>query len=250
MHLDEERVQRLIDGELSRPAEASAREHLATCAECRARVDAAKREQAEVEALLRAVDDPPPGVDADAIAATAEARARARRAGRLRWAAGVVLALCVGGAAYAVPGSPLPALVQAVVVWIGGGEAPAPPAPAPIETAEPRVAGISVAPGDALAILFTSRQADGRVRVSLADGPEVVVRAPLGAATFSSDADRLVIDNAGPSATFEIEIPRAAPRVEIQVAGERIFLKDGERVTGAAGGTMDAPGPHVLPLAP
>ncbi len=248
MHLDDERVQRLIDGEMSPAAATTAREHLARCADCRGRVDAAKREQDEVQALLRTVDDPPPRVDAEAIAATAEARARS--AGLLRWAAGVVLALCVGGAAYAVPGSPLPALVQAVVVWIGGGEAPAPPAPAPIETAEPRVAGISVAPGDALAILFTSRQADGRVRVSLADGPEVVVRAPLGAATFSSDADRLVIDNAGPSATFEIEIPRAAPRVEIQVAGERIFLKDGERVTGAAGGTMDAPGPHVLPLAP
>ncbi len=248
MHLDEEQVQRLLDGELSRPAEASAREHVTRCADCRRRVDAAKREVDEVQALLRAVDDPPPRADADAIAATAEARARS--SGRLRWAAGVVLALCVGGAAYAVPGSPLPALVEAVVVWFGGGPEPSPPASAPAETLAPRVAGIAVAPGDALVILFTSRQADGQVRVSLTDGAEVVVRAPLGAATFSSDADRLVIDNQGPSATFEIEIPHTAPRIEIRVDGDRIFLKAGHRVTTGAGGLVDALGPHVLSLTP
>ena len=50
----------------------------------------------------------------------------------------------------------------------------------------------------------------------------------------------------GSSATFEIQIPRAAPRVEILVGGTRLFLKEGSRVT--VEGTADAQGPFVLPL--
>jgi hypothetical protein len=177
---------------------------------------------------------------------------RAALSGRLRWAAGIALALCVGGAAYAIPGSPLPALVHSIVVWVGGGRQPAPqaPAPAPSETAEPRVAGIAVAPGRTLVVLFTSRQPEGQVRVSLADGPEVVVRAPLGAATFNSDAERLVIDNHDSAASFDVEIPREAPWIEIRVAGDRLFLKDGPRVAIGAADPQDAPGPFVLSLAP
>ncbi len=244
MHLDEEQIQRLLHGELAPPAETSARQHLAECTDCRGRVAEAEREEDEVYALLRQVDHPPPPVDADAVAA----RARAHDFGWGRWAAGILVALGLASAAYAAPGSPLPAWVEAFREWIGGRPDPSPSAPAPVRAPEPRVAGIAVAPGQKLLILFTSPQAEGQAQVSLTDGAEVVVRAPIGAAIFSSDVDRLVIDNQGSAAIFEIEVPRAAPRVEIRVGADRIFLKEGRRVTTEK--STKARGLYLLPLMP
>lgn len=83
--------------------------------------------------------------------------------------------------------------------------------------------------------------------MSLVAGPEVAVRGPVGAATFTSDVDRLVIDNRGSAASFEIAIPATAPRVEIRVGADRIFLKDGARVTTA--GSARGRAPFLLPLA-
>lgn len=184
-----------------------------------------EQEDREVFALLRHLDHPPPQIDAHAVAALA----RRRRVSPVRWAAVIALAVGVAGAAYAIPGSPLPAWVKAAADWMTGGPGGTPVAPPRV--LEPEISGIAVAPGQALVILFTSAQDEGRVRVSLTDGAEVRVRAPIGAATFTSDVDRLVINNQDPSATFEIEIPRAAPRVEIRVVGTPIYLKEGSRVT-------------------
>jgi hypothetical protein len=217
MHLDLEQLQRLVDGELSPAAERPAREHLAACAECRGREAEIARQEAEVSALRRLVDHAAPRVDVQTLVA----RARRRRFGGMPWAAVVLLALGVAGVAYAAPGSPLRKWAHAVAVWLRG------------ETPQPEAsgAGIAVAPGQNLIILFTSTQREGSARVSLTDGADVVVRAPVGAATFSLAADRLVIDNKHSWASFEIQIPRAARRVEIRVAGARRFLKDGPTVT-------------------
>ena len=121
---------------------------------------------------------------------------------------------------------------------------PSPPSPSPA----PAVAGVPIAPGQRLIIAFTSSQAEGDAHVRLTDGAEVVVRAPSGAATFSSDADRLVIDNRGGTGTFEIQIPRTAPRVEIVVDRTRRFLKEADRVTASEGPA--APGVYAIPLSP
>jgi len=220
MHLDQEQTQRLVHGELSPSTERAAREHLALCNECRAHVAETERQEDEVQALLRSVDHPAPRIDVRAIVA----RARARHFGWMRWAAGILLALGLAGAAYAAPGSPLRTWAKAVAAWLGGGPKQAP---------EASVAGIAVAPRRELVIQFTAHQTVGAAQVSLTDGAEVVVRAPLGAAMFTADADRLVIDNTGSQASFEIEIPRTAPRVEIRVGQDRTFLKEGTRVTGS-----------------
>jgi anti-sigma factor RsiW len=226
MHLDLEHLQRLVHGELSPAGERSAREHLAVCAECRAGAADLERQEAEVHALLRQVDHVVPAVDVRTIVA----RARARRAGWLRWAAVTLVSLGLAGAAWAAPGSPLKAWAEAVTAWIRGTP----------EVTEPSVAGIAVAPGSDLLVLFTSTQTAGTVRVSLSDSADVVVRAPVGAASYSTEADRLVIDNRGSQASFEVHVPRAAPRVEIRVAGVRRFLKEDSVVTG----------PTVVPLTP
>lgn len=242
-HLDEERVQRLLDGELGPSHDARDREHLASCAECRARVIAAQRDADEVNALLRLVDHPVPQHSAQAIVA----RVRPRVAWG-RWAAGVLLVATLGGAAYAAPGSPFRRLVNSTVTLLAGRSETrlVPPVQAP--DVDPLGGGIAVEPGLALLIQFTAYQSAGDAHVSLTDGDMVTVRAPNGAATFTSDAERLIVDNTGSVSNFEIQIPRTAPRVEMRVGTERRYLKDRARVV--AGTPADAQGMLRLSLRP
>ncbi len=242
MHLDEERVQRLLHRELAPQAEATARDHLASCAECRSRVAEAEREETRILALLREVDHPPPRVDVEAITAGP----RQRGSGWGGWAAGILLVLGAG-AAYALPGSPLPGLVERVIEWVDPEEER--PAPAgPREHTEAAARGIAVAPGDRFTIRFLAAQADGMATVSLTDGGEVVVRALAGAASFTSEPTGLSIDAEGASGRFEILIPRDAPYVEIRVGGRRVFLKQGARLVTEGG--QDGEGRYLLPLSP
>jgi hypothetical protein len=237
MHLDDERLQRLLDAELPPDAERSAREHAASCASCARRLDEARREEAEVRFRLRALDHPAPALDAGAIerAAPLEAPPEPRRPAGLRWVAGLVAAAGLVGAAWAMPGSPLPAWARAVASLIVGP-------PAPTEVREPGgPAGISVAPGERLIIVFEARQAAGEARIDWTDGPEVVVTAPAGAATFAYETDQLAIGNRGSSASFDVRIPREAPRVEIFVGGPRVFLKEGPRVVVDPGAGLSPP---------
>jgi hypothetical protein len=243
MHLEDEQIQRLLHGELSRPVETSVREHVTGCTRCRDLVGEAEREETAVFALLRSIDHPAPRIDAGAVAS----RARVRHVGWIRWAAGALLTLGLASAAYATPGSPVPGWVEAIARWVAGDSAPEPdPGAGGGGDGEAAVAGVAVVPGREFVILFTSRQAEGEARVSITDGASVLVRTLTGAATFTSDADRLVIDNRGPAATFEIQIPRTAPLVEIRVDGKRMFLKEGARVTAER--SADPQGLYILPL--
>jgi hypothetical protein len=234
MHLDDEQIQRLLHGELPAATQHGVREHLGGCARCRESVDHARRDEAEIFALLRQVDHTPPVVSAEAVAG------RARVAGMAwgRWAAGILLFVGIAGAAYAAPGSPLRDWVRAAAAWIRTA-APPSQVSAPIEPPDARVAGVAAVPGREFVIAFESPEPGGEARVTLTAGTEITVRAPLGAARFTSAADRLTITNSGSGASYEIEIPRTAPRVEIRVAGKRVFLKEGSRI-----------GKLLIPLSP
>ena len=253
MHLDEEQVQRLLHGELAPEVAPVVREHLAQCEECRARAAESRREEEEVHALLSRLDDPPPGLDARAVARQARMRPLPRERHWERWAAGILVALGASGVSYAIPGSPVPAWVKAAVDWVGGrtGRSPSAaggstsPEPLPTPPPAPPAAGIAVAPGRELVVTFTS--ARGQARVSLTSGDQVVVRAPAGAAGFTSHVDRLIIDNMG-SATFDIEIPRSARRVEIRVGDRRLLLVESGRILGLE--PAESNGPRLVPLAP
>ena len=241
MHPDEEQLQRLLHGELNPGIQRGLRDHLAECAECRERLVAAERDESEIFALLGQLDHPLPPVTAEAVAA----RAVGRRMEWGRWAAGILLLLGMAGAAYALPGSPVRGWVRSLVSWVSSSrQQPAAPSQ-PEAPAEP-TAGIAATPGRSFVIAFESPEPGGQARVSFTGGDEVTVRAPLGAAKFTSAADRLVIENAGASAVFEIGIPRAAPRIEIRVAGNRIFLKDGRRIVTQ--GSTDPQGDYLLSL--
>jgi len=241
-HLDEEQLFRLLHGELAAPEASMAREHLAGCARCGDRLAEARREEETLGQLLRRVDHPAPRLSADAIAT----RAGAHAVRPLRWAAVAVLGLGLVGAAYALPASPLRGWIKSITAWMTGGRSrPLPvaePAPAP------PAAGIAFPPGERTVIVFTRAQALSEVRVSLTDGTDVVVRAPTGAATFNSQPDRLVIDNRDQVARFEIEVPRAAPWIEIRVGGAGVWRKEGARITPAP--PQDSQQPYRIPLSP
>jgi len=223
MHIDDERIQRLLHGELSGSDELTIRGHLAECADCRSRLAQAQRDEAEVDALLREIDHPVPTVTAAELANAAQRRATPW----LRWAAMIALALGVAGAAYAIPGSPLRR-------WVNNLSHRAPPAPPPPPTAPPQfpdstAAGIALAPGIDFVVRFTNPQPIAQIDVLLTEGAEVEVRALSGTATFSAGSDRLVVEARG-RATFEVRIPRTAPRVQLMVGDKRILLKEGSHV--------------------
>jgi anti-sigma factor ChrR (cupin superfamily) len=232
MHLDDERVQRLLHGELEPAGERLARQHLTACDHCRTLVDEARAEEHRLFGLLREVDHPPP--DAEPLAILAAGRSPASR--WQRWAAGIVLVAAAAGAAYAAPGSPLPAALDRLVTILAPTEPRTAVDSAAADTAAPG-AGIAVTPGDRLTIRFLVEGDGALATLSLTDDDEAMVRAMTGAATFSSDVDRLSVRSAGP-ARFEILIPRSAPWVEVLAGDTPVFRKRAAKVV-----TETEPGP-------
>ena len=244
MHLEDAQIQGFLHGELDPRETDVAITHSASCAECRLRLEEAEREEEQIFDLLRRIDHAAPAIDAAGVIARARGGAAVARLG---WAAGIVLALVVASAVYATPGSPLAAWVSRFVEMI---ERPA-PRPAPIVQPAPAAtggAGIAVAPGKRFVIHFTTTQAEGIATVSLTDGPDIAVRATSGSATFTSGIARLTIDNEGSSASYQIDVPRDAPRLEIRVGHRRTMLKEGDQIV--TDGERDARGRYVVHLAP
>lgn len=193
-----------------------------------------ERDQAEINALLRALDDPAPPLNIDAIVA----RARRDRFAWERWAAGVVIALGTAGVVYALPGSP-------VREWVDDrfGQTPAVAVP----DVPPPTGGISVSADQPLVVVFAAPQQTGAITVSIADVRELKITT-AGAQTppYSSGQGRVLIENQDWLADFDVVIPRGAPRVEIRI-GERVaLLKAAEVVSTSA--RADAHGKYVIPL--
>ena len=80
MHLDDERIQRLLHGGLEPPAEREARRHLESCAGCRGLLEEARAEEAWIFAVLGSVDHPSPAVDPGTLLARGELKASPRTA--------------------------------------------------------------------------------------------------------------------------------------------------------------------------
>jgi anti-sigma factor RsiW len=229
MHLDPEQLERTLHGEL-RPEDGLVREHLAECQECRLRVSEAEQDEASIMEQLRRLDHRRPS---PAIRISSGAPRRSGWSRPQRLAAGLALTVAAAGAAYAVPGSPLPRAVHHVVSLLKGTNHPA-PAASPRVSATPRSqSGIAVAPGNHFVIVFSGAVPAGSASLSLTQGEELLVRS-LDGATFHSDVDRLLVESKTPGATFEVEIPRSAPSVEIRVGGRVVFRKDSSRIVTSA----------------
>jgi hypothetical protein len=85
-------------------------------------------------------------------------------------------------------------------------------------------------PGRTLVVEFSS-QPGGLATVALSNRPDVMVRAGAGAATFTTESDRLLIEGGVAPDTFAVEIPRDAPRVEIRASGRRVLLAERGSIT-------------------
>lgn len=261
MHLDEERVQRVLHGELSPAVERAARAHLSGCAECRRSLAEAEREDREVNALLQMIDEPVPAVRAEAVALRAELMTAASRTQHPTWlrrAAAVVLVAGIAGAAYAVPGSPLRKWVHSITERMAGrpeGMGGRPEGNTAHDSGTTGVSGISVDAGQRLVVLFSGDGLGGQVRVTLADALQVQIQAPAGSATFTSKSEYLLIVVKNPAANFDVRVPRSAPWVEIRAGDDRVFLKEGQRIStsgsSAAGGyVLRLTSPEIAPQKP
>lgn len=222
MHLDDERIQRALHGELG-TAEAETRRHLADCAACRGLVEAARAEEDRIFALLSSVDHPVPGVDPGKL--LVGGGHSVDRWGRM--AAAVLVGFGLAGVAYAAPGSPVPAILERVlgIAVDTQGTAPADSSRAPGRTP----AGIAVAPAEGLVIRLLPRGGDAGATISWTDDSAVVVRAVEGDATFASDPGRLTVRTSG-KARLEILVPRTAARVEVRADTTPVFRKLGDDV--------------------
>jgi hypothetical protein len=230
MHPDEGALQALLDGELDAVAAAGARAHVAGCAECRSRLDALRSDDALVTQSFAALDHAAPAIPVNAVIA----RARSSRPS-LRWAAAIALFLFGAGALYAVPGSPLRRWIAA----LEGGQpqqGPAPTGPS---------AGIAIEPEARFRIVFSSRPA-GQVTIALTDGLTIDARRLDGGGTarFTAELDALLIEPGTGPGDFAIDIPRAAPWVEVLSGGRRVFLKNGLQIVTDA--RPDSLGRYVL----
>ena len=229
MHLDPEQLERTLHGEL-RPDDGLVREHLAECQDCRLRVSEAEQDEAWIMEQLRRLDHRRPSRPVR-ISTAALRRAGWSRPQRL--AAGLALTVAAAGAAYALPGSPLPRAVHHVVSLLQGTIRPAPAALPPVSTTSRSQSGIAVSPGNHFAIVFSGAVPAGSAILSLTQGEEVLVRS-LDGANFHSDVDRLLVESKTPGAAFEVEIPRSAPSVEIRVGGRVVFRKNSSRIVTSA----------------
>lgn len=240
MHLDEEQIQRFLHDELDARSKETLSRHVVGCESCARLVADAEREERAIFDLLGRVDHPAPLVDAASFAPKRTALAVWGRR-----AAGVVVVAALAGAAYAIPGSPLPALLQQFVESINGDDSPPPSEGLSVPPGR-ATSGISVPAAPRFAIYFVVEEPEGVVAVSLTDEPNIVVRALGGAATFTTDVDRLTIDNRDSAADYEIEIPRDAPFVAASIGRRQILLKDGDAF--ATGLPTDERGRHVFSL--
>jgi hypothetical protein len=218
MHLTDEQIQRILHGELHITEKDSVLRHAAACGSCVRQIEDAERDEQDIFELLGAVDHPVPDIPAVPVVSPP----RPASVVWMRRAAGFIVVAALAGAAYAMPGSPLPGFLHQAAAWITGqGDTttpPAPPAPGESATAsQPVTSGIAVPVSERFTIHFAAGQSTGTVAVSLTDSLNVVVRVLGGTATFTTDADRLTIENRGSTADYEIELPRMAAWVEITV---------------------------------
>jgi anti-sigma factor RsiW len=231
MHVEDERLQALLDNELDQAAAADVRRHINECARCGSRLEDLRGEDQWLQGVLRSIDHPAPHVHVEAVTR------RARQSRRpLRWAAAIALFLLAAGTAYALPGSPVRRWIDHLVGSSAGTRTE------PL----PDVAGVGLPPGRHFSIVFTAPHAPGSVTITFTDDSTIVARRRGGAATFAAEIDRLRIETGSTPTDFELRIPRQARWVEVVVGARRIFLKDGPRVTTEA--RIDSEGRYLIPL--
>jgi len=245
MHLEAGDIQGVLHGEIPPDQAAALKGHLDTCPECTAALAKAGREEAEIYEALMALDHQAPApMTVSVLVGAAEAAARPPIVGVpwMRWAATIALGLGVAGVAYAAPGSPLREWIAALTERTAPPSEP--PASQPAEVTGG--GGVGVAPGDLLLIDFSGVTDGAAVRVLFTDAAELQAGGGSGQVAFTLGPGRLLV---GPvrADTIQLEIPRAAPRVEVR-SGDRTVAVAERGALLVDGAPMDGPGPFVLSI--
>lgn len=232
-HLDEGALLALLDDEMPATEAREGREHLESCATCRAAYSDLEEDAGIFAVAVAAVDREPHLLEARA-SINRRRRPGASRQSFLRAASLVLLA--AGVASATVPGSP-------VRDWLRGSAAPSPepepvdepavrlPLPAQLETEEPpREAGISILPVEgSLRVLLEDTGARLIVRVRLTDGPRAEARAHgrATAARFAT-AEGMIRVVGARSGQLELTIPRELEHATVEHDGTVLLYKDGD----------------------
>jgi anti-sigma factor RsiW len=241
-HLEDGTIQALLHDELPAAVRGEVERHVAQCADCRARVEHGRDEDAWVRRRLSALDAVAPAADVGRLTRTAR-----RQAAAAWWRRAAVIVLVAGGAgvAWAVP-----AVRQMIARAVGGTERSLPRAgpPALPDRSPPEApgSGIAAAPGARFVVSFEAFQERGDVRVRLAEAAEVSIIARGARVSFESREGEIVVRNRGAAADYDVEIPAAAPLVQLRAAGAQILLKQGRTVTSPA--RPDSSGWYVIRL--
>ena len=228
MHPTDATLLALIHGELAVGPKAEVQAHLAYCAACAGRVGELHAGDAQVGRLLVTLDHPVPRLDPPATAAGTP------RLRRPLLAASVAL-LVAGAVAAAVPGTPLQRWIHGRSNASGHAETrSATPAPMRAPADDQAAGGVEVPVVHGLTIVFGQSEPDGILTITVADRPDVSLRAFGGAVAYQVGEGRIVVDNRRPAGRYALEVPSALRRLTVLLGSRVIFNSDG-RPLGTAG---------------
>jgi hypothetical protein len=246
-HMDEGALQAWMDREVPVSMQAELRGHLDGCGACSAGLDRLRQRSAALSAALRVADVTPPMLPArQRIRAEARRRTLAARTAVLRR---VALFMLVSAAAVSatVPGSPVREWLAGA---LGGGDAAHPPEPAiaAVETrsAAETPAGVSLLPGtETVRVEVSSPEPGLVVHVRMHDGERLGVWAsgPAASARFNTARNRIEVVEPGPG-ELQVEIPRSAGAVTLDVDGRRYLEKRGDQLRFPGPGAVRS-GPEI-----
>ncbi len=234
MHPSDAALLAWIHGELGPGATAEMTDHLQACDACDHRAREIREGDAEEGRLLGVLDHPVP------VLRPPDLLAPRRRFRRPILAASLGL-LVAGAAAAAVPGSPVHRWIHDRLLSSPAQEpaphhASSPPVPLPGQAA----GGVEVPVAPWLTVAFGAEEPGGVLSVTVAERPDVSLKAFGGQVAYQIGAGRIVVDNRRPAGPYALELPAGVRRLTV-VLGDRTIYDS----QGSAPGTT---GHDTIPL--
>jgi hypothetical protein len=243
MHLTDEELLALDDGELALRRKERALQHLAECTACAQRLKSWRESEVQVGEILHTADHPMPSVSVDQVIARATAPSTAPW--RPALAAGFALLILGGAAAAAVPGSFVRRFAEHMFTSAPFSTTrPASRRNAPSGAQQTAASGIAFVPSRDVEILFRDAQSTGEVRITLRDSDMVRVAHSGGSAAYTLTDAGVMVENVGSSASYAIVLPRGETRAVIRVGNRAVFTKRNAHVSTTA--AQDSSGVYVL----
>ncbi len=107
--------------------------------------------------------------------------------------------------------------------------------------------GVAFRAGSEVVVSLRAAQPEGALHVSLVPGTMVRLTQRGGPAAYALTASGVVVENAGSTASFDLELPITVARAEVRVAGQLVFRKLGTTIV--PDGPRDRDGGYTISLA-